>query len=139
MAEESARAAISQVVFDTDVLIWYLRGNEKARRCLEQVSYPQRAICSLTLMELLQGCRNQAEARQVRAFLGENVPTVFHPNEAISRRSIDLLEQHAFAHGLRVVDALIAATALETGSSLATANVKHYRVIARISLIPFKP
>ena len=57
----------------------------------------------------------------------------------MSRRALDLLEQHAFTHGLRVVDALIAATALETGSSLATANVKHSRIIARLRLVPFKP
>lgn len=138
MAEASASAAVHQIIFDTDVLIWYLRGNEKARRFLAQVPHPQRALSSLVVMELLQGCRNQEEARQVKAFIFDNIPTVFHPSESVSRRAIDLLEQHAFAHGLRVVDALIAATALEAGSGLATANVKHYRVIARLYLVPFK-
>src|SRR5262249_290546 len=90
-------------------------------------------------MELLQGCRNQEEAREVKVFVAENISFVIHPDEPISRRAISLLEQHTFSHGLRVVDAIIAASALETASSLATANVKHYRVIAPLNLIQFKP
>jgi predicted nucleic acid-binding protein len=96
-------------------------------------------LSSLTLMELLQGCRNQREARAVKAFIAENISVVVHPDETISRRATALLEHFAFSHGLRVVDAMIAATALETASSLATANVKHYRVIAPLDLIHFKP
>ena len=49
------------VIFDTDVLIWYLRGHEKARRFIEDVAHERRAVSSLTFMELLQGCRNQEE------------------------------------------------------------------------------
>jgi predicted nucleic acid-binding protein len=79
------------------------------------------------------------EAREVKAFVSENFSLVIHPDEIISRRAIALLEQHAFSHGLRVVDAIIAASALETPAALATANVKHYRVIAPLNLIQFKP
>lgn len=139
MAERPSPPAVQKVVFDTDVLIWYLRGNDRARRFMELVPYQQRVLSSLSFMELLQGCRNREEARQVKAFISENISLVNHPEETISRRAIALLEQHALAHGLRVVDALIAATALETASSLATANAKHYRPIARLQLIRFKP
>jgi predicted nucleic acid-binding protein len=38
-----------------------------------------------------------------------------------------------------VVDALIAATALEARVALATANVRHYRAIAGLSLVSFRP
>ena len=139
MAEKPSQATVQTVVFDTDILIWYLRGNDKARRFMELVPHQQRALSSLTFMELLQGCRNQEESRQIKVFISENISFVIHPDETTSRRAIALLEQHALPHGLRVVDALIAATALETGSSLATANVKHYRPIARLHLIQFRP
>lgn len=138
MAERPSQAAVQKVVFDTDVLIWYLRGNDRAHRFMELVPHQQRMLSSLTFMELLQGCRNQEEARQAKAFITENISLVIHPDEIISRRAIVLLEQHAFPHGLRIVDALIAATTLETGSSLVTANVKHYRPIARLHLIQFR-
>lgn len=139
MGEQAARTTARTIVFDTDVLIWYFRGHSRARRFLARVAHPHRAVSSLTVMELLQGCRNQEEVRQARAFVGENIPRVLHPDERVSQRAIDLLAQHAMAHGLRVVDALIAATALEAGFALATANTKHYRVIPRLHLVGFKP
>jgi hypothetical protein len=107
-------------------------------RFVARVPSGNRAISSLTLMELLQGCRNHAEMRQVKHFVVENVPLVVHPDEAVSRRAIDLLERHAMPHGLRVVDAIIGATALEIGGVLATANVKHYRPIATLPLLAFR-
>ena len=139
MAETPSPAAVHKVVFDTDILIWYLRGNEKARHFMESAPYQRRALSSLTFMELLQGCRNVLEAREVKAFISENISLVIHPDEVISRRAIALLEHHAFPHGLRVVDALIAASALETASSLATGNAKHYRPITPLNLILLKP
>jgi|RhiMetdeSRZDD1v2_1073273.scaffolds.fasta_scaffold35361_3 predicted nucleic acid-binding protein len=139
MAEQASPPSLHKVIFDTDVLVWYLRGFEKARRFIENVPHERRALSSLTFMELLQGCRNQQEARQVKAFISENISLVIHPDEIISRRAIALLEHHAFSHGLRVVDAIIAASALETASSLATANVRHYRIITPLNLIQFKP
>ena len=139
MGEQAPAAAARAVVFDTDILIWYFRGHERARRFMARFPHPRRAVSSLTVMELLQGCRNQEETRQVRTFVAENIPRVLHPDEPVSRRAIDLLAQHTMAHGLRVVDALIAATVLETGLALATANSKHYRVIPRLHLIKFRP
>jgi len=139
MAEQASPPSLHKVIFDNDVLVWYLRGFEKARRFIENVPHERRALSSLTFMELLQGCRNQQEARQVKAFISENISLVIHPDEIISRRAIALLEHHAFSHGLRVVDAIIAASALETASSLATANVRHYRIITPLNLIQFKP
>ena len=139
MVEDSPGTEASRVVFDTDILIWYFRGNEGARRFLARVPYPHRTISSLSVMELLQGCRDQDEARRVKAFVADNLAAVLHPDEAVSRRAIALLERHALSHGLRVVDALIAAAALENGSVLATANLRHYRALPGLSLLAFKP
>ena len=136
MAERRASTAV-QVVFDTDILVWYFR-SAAARRFLTGVPHASRSVSSLTVMELIQGCRNRAEIDNLRRFLLENIPLVLHPDEPTSRRALDLLEQHAAPHGLRVVDASIAATALESGATLATANVKHYRPIRRLELMVFR-
>ena len=127
------------MIVDTDILVWYFRGDDAARRFLARIPFPDRAVSALTVMELLQGCRDQREARDMAAFVSENLAAVIHPDEAISRRAIRLLELHALRAGLRVVDALIAATALEARVALATANVRHYRVIAGLSVVRFRP
>src|SRR5439155_10428714 len=103
------------------------------------VAYSSRAVSSLTVMELIQGCRSTAEIRAVRAFLVSNISSVIPPDATLSERAIALLEIHAAAHGLRVVDALIAATALEHGFAVATGNLRHYRAIAGLELIHFRP
>ncbi len=42
---------------DTDVLIWYLRGNEKAYKLIHSLNHF--CISSITYMELVQGMRNK--------------------------------------------------------------------------------
>lgn len=127
------------MIVDTDVLIWYFRGDDAARRFLSRIPFPERVVSALTVMELLQGCRDPGQAREVVAFVSENLAAVVHPDEAISRRAIRLLEALAVRAGLRVVDALIAATALEVGVAVATANVRHYRAIAGLPIVRFRP
>ena len=50
-----------------------------------------------------------------------------------------LVETHFDSPALQLADALIAATAIEHGLSLATANDKHYRVITNLQIEVFKP
>jgi predicted nucleic acid-binding protein len=127
------------VIVDTDILIWYFRGDEAAHRFLTRVPFPERTVSALTVMELLQGCRDQRETRDTAVFVSENLAAVIHPDETISRRALQLLELYARRAGLRVVDALIAATALEHSVALATANVRHYRAITGLSVVAFRP
>jgi predicted nucleic acid-binding protein len=139
MATEGQKAARRAVVFDTDVLVWFFRGSDRAFHFLSRVAHAHRTVSSLTLMELIQGCQSRSEMRHAKGFVLDNIPHLVHPDDAISHRALDLLERHAAAHGLRVVDALIAATVLEIGAVLATGNVRHYRSVAGLELLPFRP
>lgn len=125
------------MLVDTDVLIWNLRGNRRAAGVLDG----KRGFClsSVTYMELVQGLRNKTELRQLRQAIRFWNATTVHVSEAISARASYLIEEHALADSLQVADALIAATALETGLPLLTGNVKHYRKIKGIVLEPFRP
>jgi len=126
------------LIVDTDILIWYFRGEEAARDFLARVPFPERTVSAFTVMELLQGCRDQREVRDTAAFVSENLAAILYADERVCRRAIRLIELHSLRAGLRVVDALIAATALEAGAALATANVRHYRTIANLSLVTFR-
>ena len=50
-----------------------------------------------------------------------------------------IIEQHAQAHGIQLADALIGATAIESGLPLCTGNAEHFRPIRRLSRVTFHP
>jgi predicted nucleic acid-binding protein len=50
-----------------------------------------------------------------------------------------LVERYFLSHSLEMNDALIAATTLELGETLLTANDKHYRFIPGIKIDVFRP
>jgi predicted nucleic acid-binding protein len=90
-------------------------------------------------MELFQGARSQSEVRVIRRFFPDRGFRVIPVDETISHLAATLVEEHALKSGLRVADALIAATVRETGSVLATANARHFRAIPGIEVKAFHP
>jgi len=104
------------MIFDTDVLIWALRGSESAARAIDAA--PDRALAIVSLMELLQGARSKLGARQIRQSLRQLQFRVLPHSEAIGATAVALIEQHALVHGIQLADALIAATAIDSTSPL---------------------
>ena len=125
------------MLIDTDVLIWYLLGNEKARRVIEQL--PTFSISVVTYMELVQGMRNQKELREFRRALKDWLVEILYINEEISSKAMFLVERHFLSDSMRMADALIASTALAHGISVMTANDKHYKVVSQLELELFRP
>ncbi|PYT31758.1 MAG: VapC toxin family PIN domain ribonuclease [Acidobacteria bacterium] len=122
------------VIFDTDVLIWSFRGDQKAVAMIG--SQADREASIISLMELLQGARSRLEMKNIRGFLQD--ADILPVNESISHLAATLMEEHALT-GLQVADALIAATAWEVNRPLATGNVLPYRPILGIELKSFRP
>lgn len=127
------------MIFDTDVLIWYFRGNQKAKEFISGIPYRDRQVSSFCIIELVQGCRDRQEVRTVKEFIRDNFAGVIHPDDHISEKAISLLEVHAGPDGLRTIDALMAATALRKDDTLATANHKHFKKIAGLDIRKFAP
>ena len=98
---------------------------------------PRLIISAVTWLELLQGMRSRTELQAVQKSLvlrnTEQLP--FTP--AITIRAVALMENLTLSHGLGMGDALIAATALEHGLPLLTANVKHFAPIAGLNIERF--
>ena len=126
----------ASLIFDTDVLICFFRGQPSAARLLERES--ERAVSAVSVMELYQGARSQSEIRIMRRFFQENAFRLIPVNESISHLAVTFIEEHALKLGIQLADALIAATARETSSVLATGNVRHFRTIPALQLKAFR-
>ncbi|MCZ6830126.1 MAG: type II toxin-antitoxin system VapC family toxin [Gammaproteobacteria bacterium] len=122
---------------DTDVLIWLFRGRNSAQRAIDKCQSVE--LSAITYMELVQGMRNKEEFRLLRQTIHECEWEILPLNENISHRATVYIENYALSHGLQLADALIVASAVECGSALMTANVKHYKVIPEVELARYRP
>lgn len=125
------------MLIDSDILIWLTRGHAGAQAVLDKIK-PWR-ISSVTYIELAQGCRNQQELKQVKLGLFAADTEIIPITANISSRAMTLIDEYALASGLRLADALITATALETNLTLLTANTKHFKPIKHLKVKGFDP
>jgi len=125
------------IIVDTDVLIWYLRGNEKARRVIQQRDGFSLSV--ITYMELVQGMRNKQELNTLRQALHAWQARILYINEEISAKAMFAVEQHYLSHSMQLADALIGATAVVHGLPLLTGNEKHYRTMKDVQIQRFRP
>ena len=125
------------MLIDTDVIIWYMRGNEKARDYLD--SNPRFRISVITYMELVQGMRNKQELSALRRALRNWKAEIIYINEEISSKAMFYVEQHYLSYWVQLADALIAATAVSYGLPLLTGNEKHYKIIKDVDVQKFEP
>ena len=125
------------MLIDTDVLIWYLRGNQKAFRAIERLE--GFFISVVTYMELVQGMRSRSELNTLKNFLKTRNVSVLQISEDISAKAMFLVEEHYLSHSIQLADALVGATAAGHGLPLLTANTKHYKIIPNLTLKTFRP
>ena len=125
------------MLVDTDVVIWYFRGNRRAAARLDKMA--EFSLSAVTYIELVQGLRNKQELRLLRAGLRDWNATIIPIDETISNKAMFYVEQYFHSHSLQLADALIAATAVNHGLSLLTANAKHYRMVTDLTMEKFNP
>ncbi len=124
------------MLIDSDVLVWLTRGHVGAAQRLGAID-PWR-ISAVTYMELVQGCRDKAELARLKQGLAARHTEVLPLTPAISQRAADLIDTLALSHGLRLADALIAATAVEYGFTMLSANAKHFKPVQGLALEAFE-
>ena len=125
------------MIFDSDVMIWAFRGNPRALKAIDDAD--SRAISSVTYMELLQGVRNKAEMREMKRFFSKLSFSTLPITANISNRAVAIMEETALKSDLGVCDALIFATACETGETLLSGNRRHFKEVALLNAVEFKP
>ncbi|MDF7824441.1 type II toxin-antitoxin system VapC family toxin [Pontiellaceae bacterium B12227] len=125
------------MIIDSDVLIWACRGNAKAVRKLDKEA--GFSISAVTYMELCQGMRNKEELAAFKKGLKYWSAKVVPIDEAISYQAMFFFERYCLSHSLYLADALIAATAINLGEPLLSANSKHYSMMSELILKSFRP
>ncbi|HLF75483.1 MAG TPA: PIN domain-containing protein [Anaerolineales bacterium] len=113
------------ILLDTDVMVDILRGFQPAQEWLK--SAQEIGVPGLVVMELIQGCQNMREQRQLEK--GLSVYQLYWPDEDDCNRALASFSSHHLSDNIGLLDALIAETAIGTNAELATFNVKHYRAL----------
>ena len=115
-----------RIVIDTDILIDHLRGMEKAKEYLREIEEGRvRAAISVIIIteaELAAGQSMKDSSVQMKVKRLLNILEKVEVTSKIAWRAGEIKRNYKS----RLMDALIAATALEFNSKLVTRNVKHY-------------
>lgn len=119
------------VLFDTDVLIDYLRGQPDAVQVVEGQIHDAH-LSAISVGELYQGVREGKErtslAQAITAF------TVLSVTEGIAQQGGLFSRDYRKSHGCGLADCLIAATATFHQLKLITLNKKHFPMLEDVEV-----
>ena len=120
-------------LLDTTVLIDLSRGNADAASFVDAAirSEIRLFISVISAMELVAGCRDQAEVEKAERLIADFA--LIHLSPIESAEAYALILAYHKSHGLSIPDALIAATAIAQGLELATDNARHFQMIPKLT------
>ena len=113
-------------LLDTDVLIDFLRGYNKAVDFVTANSH-KIILSSIVVAELYAGVKGAAEHATLDSFV--SLFSVIPVTSEIARTGGLYKRDYGKSHGVGIADAIIAATCESENAALKTLNVKHYPMI----------
>jgi len=114
------------ILVDTDVMVDYLRGHEKAVSLVKKQA-GRIILSSIVVAELYAGVKGNAEQATL-----DDVVSLFRvvPVTADIARAGGLLKRDfGKSHGVGLADAVLAATAQVENAELSTLNIRHYPMV----------
>ncbi|MCC6499259.1 MAG: type II toxin-antitoxin system VapC family toxin [Anaerolineales bacterium] len=125
------------ILLDTDVMVDILRGFDPAIDWLNSLQEEGVGVPGFVAMELLQGCQNSKEQRQLEKELTEY--ELYWPDAEDCHRALETFSSYRLSDNIGLMDALIAETVVGHKAQLATFNTKHFRVLKSLqSIQPYK-
>ena len=122
----------SGYTFDTNVIIYYLKGDERAVATVENIlDNAPIYVSTMTELELFSSPHSTPEHLHIIESLLA-VVSIIPVESRIARLAGSLRAQSS----LKSPDAAIAATALFTGTTLVTRNVKDFKRVPQLSVQP---
>ncbi|MBX3054634.1 MAG: PIN domain-containing protein [Caldilineaceae bacterium] len=119
-----------KVVFDTNILIDYLGGNESAAAEIQRYTEP--IISRITWLEILVGVGEKDEEAAIRSFLRGF--TVHELDEVTAEIALNLRRERR----LRLPDAIILATAHAHSCLLLTRNTRDFKTTWPEIYVPYE-
>ena len=127
------------MIFDTDILIWFLRRHPRAAEFIDSVPVGERNLSAISYLELLYGCRTREDLREVHRAIAELIAEVLPLTEGLTKTAQELMERFVLSRRPDAEDVLIAATALSRHEEVATGNLKRFNFIPGLIVKPFRP
>jgi predicted nucleic acid-binding protein len=118
-----------RAIIDSDVLVDYLQGLEKAKRELDR--YSQREMSIISWMEVMTGADTPEEEKDSREFL--STFTIHHLSVEIASKAVEIRKKFR----IRLPDAIVWATARTNGCLLVTRNSKDFSITEPGVRIPY--
>lgn len=119
-----------RALFDTNILIDYLNGVEKARK--ELASYDEAYVSLISWIEVLVGAKDKEEENLIRSFFGKF--SILPLTNAVAEKTVIIRKKER----LSVPDAIIWATAQVEGMLLVTRNTDDFPEKAPGIHVPYK-
>lgn len=114
------------ILVDTDVLIDFLRGNDKAVSFIDEFS-SSIVLSPIVVAELYAGVKGADELSALDNFV--SLFQVVPINLEIAKTGGLYKRDYGKSHGVGLADAILAATANKENAELKTLNVKHYPMV----------
>ncbi|MBI4648497.1 MAG: type II toxin-antitoxin system VapC family toxin [Bacteroidia bacterium] len=125
----------SFVLCDTNILIHLFLNDSNTIAELSKIGSENILISSVTEMELLKGAGDKKELLEMKKKIVNYA--ILHFNEKVSGISVELVQNYHLSHGLKIPDAIIAASSIAFELPLFTYNLKDFKYIPDINL--YKP
>lgn len=125
------------IFLDSDIMIDIIREYSPALVWLVSLEDEELILPGFVVMELLQGYQNKKQQQKIENILVSY--TVRWPSSSVCDKALSLFASLHLEHGLGVLDALIAQTAISLELPIPTFNEKHYKAIPNLKIIrPYK-
>ena len=116
------------IFIDTNIVIEYLKNNS----FLDDYDFEDLFINDIVIMELYQGARN----KQDLAFIKKEIKVfqVLNTYQEIINLAKQIVEKYGLSHNMKIMDALIAATAMVYDLELMSLNHKHFQFLPQLKI-----
>lgn len=123
----------TKMIVDTNIFIDFLKGNKDAVHFIQKNQPVSTSV--VIVSELYSGVKTKAEMNELSSFL--SFVNKIDVTEAIARKAGLLRRKYHKSHGIKIPDAIIAATAEQQGVPIATLDKKHFSVLTNNLIIPY--